>query len=79
MARVSDQDVKDSIEEMAEETGLPVEPYWAYGRVRILIAGQQTKHGRGRTPFSPDFDSNSDLMTWVGAFMQGWQMRGNIS
>lgn len=78
MPRISDQNLKDAVAEMAEDTGLPLEPYWAYGRVRLLIVGQETRHGRGRSPFTPDFDSNGELMTWMDAFMQGWKMRGSV-
>lgn len=73
MARITDDQLREEIEKMREETGLPLDPYWAYGRVRLLIEGE---HGRGRNAFSPMFNTNSDLLTWIDAFMQGWQMRG---
>lgn len=71
--RTTDQEINEAVEEMKKSTGLPLDPYWAYGRVRLVIEGHP---GRGRNAFSPMFNTNAELMNWIDAFMQGWQMRG---
>ena len=72
MARVSDRTLDRELQKIKQETGLLLEFGSASGYTWIEIEVD----GGGTKRFSEDYRSNSDLLSWMHAYMQGWRMRG---
>lgn len=69
MDRVSIEDLEEATREMSEITGIPLLLEATYGYVRVMEGTNKD----GVREFSEPYRRHADLLSWMQAFMQGWE------
>ncbi len=70
MARITEKDIRQAVQVLADSTGLPIVVEWAYGKPRLYYR-DETRYG-AQWELSPRL-STGEMMDWIEAFLKGFE------
>lgn len=74
MGKISAKDLGAAVDQFRKITQIPAIHSEMTGKYELSLLGEEVSPGVIRTiPISPRFETRDELLSWMQAYIQGWQ------